>query len=83
MFVASLRLWRGGARGLQGREKLERKLPSLAKLRGSVPHKGRLLLFLFQVKTSSPFEMTNRSRPALDCGDFLSNHWREMDQDQL
>lgn len=44
---------------VQSEEKLERKLLGPAEVRVNVPYKGCLPFFLFQLKTSSPFEMTN------------------------
>lgn len=46
--------WAGGPEG-----EVLKEVAGPRVLRVSVPHKGRLLLFLFQVETSSPFEMTN------------------------
>lgn len=45
-----------------GEESLERKSAGPAEFRVNVPYKGCLpFFFLFQLKTSSPFEMTNQN----------------------
>lgn len=62
MFLHLCGPWQGGKYvqgGLEQGEVGKEVAWPPSELRLSVPHKGRLPFFLFQVKTSSPFEMTN------------------------